>query len=127
MAGDVLERPLVRAWQRGLKDPLLTVDGGRLLEGDVEFRRRTSDWFGHAHQRDAHYHAVILHVVLEHDATAPGDATGQPVPTLVVATEDLTEPFDALGTSAPDQCHDAARERTPSQSAPFSTAWEIGG
>jgi hypothetical protein len=139
MASDLLERQLVRAWQRGLRGPLCTVDGlsvevvyrghcpggagpdvraaliaiggGRLVEGDVEFHRRTSDWYGHGHQGDGRYRAIILHIVLEHDAAPPSDAAGQPVPTVVVLAEELAESRAGAGIPGPAQCHDAARER----------------
>jgi hypothetical protein len=135
----ILERQLVRAWQRGINGTLVTVDGttvevvfrgrcpggagpdvrnalvvfggGQLLEGDVEFHRRTSDWFTHGHQGDARYRAVVLHVVLEHDADAPRDLTGHSVPTLVVATDELVEPTDHVSGLNPDECHRVARGR----------------
>jgi len=134
------ERRLVAAWQRGLSGPLQTTDGrmlhivyrghcpggagpdiraaliafddGILLEGDVEFHRRTSDWFNHSHHHDPHYQSVILHVVLQIDADPPLDRTGRPIPTLVVSLPDPTEPGDALSeTLLVEECHRRVRAR----------------
>src|SRR5947209_17903805 len=113
----VSERNLVRAWQRGLGGPLQTTDGreltvvyrgrcpggagpdvrgallafggGQLVEGDVEFHLRASDWVGHGHHGDPHYRSVVLHVVLDDDAAPPRDSGGQAVPTLVLALAEV--------------------------------------
>ncbi len=140
MPDELAERSLARAWQQGLPGPLRLTDGralsvvyrgrcpggggpdvrgallafanGQLLEGDVEFHQRTSDWVTHGHHRDDHYRGVILHVVLVDDAAGPVDSTGQPVPTLVVTPDVLArlqredETFDRA-----EVCHRAARER----------------
>lgn len=135
------ERLLVRAWQRGLRRPLettdgrqlsvifrgrclggagpdvrgaiLAFDGGHLVEGDVEFHLRTVDWRGHRHDRDPRYRAVVLHVVLEADGPAPPDARGDPLPTLVLRPDDLTDLVagDHPALSTPETCHRRARER----------------
>lgn len=139
MSDDSGERRLVRAWQRGLGNPLRTTDGrvvqvvyrgrcpggagpdvrgallafddGTLIEGDVEFHQRTSDWYAHGHHQDARYRGVVLHVVLVSDAPAPTDPACQPIPTLVV---DPPEPLPSDDVAlAPDACHRAARAREP--------------
>ncbi|HLG51174.1 MAG TPA: DUF2851 family protein [Chloroflexota bacterium] len=135
MPDDADERRLAWAWQRGLAGPLVTTDGrhlqivfrgrcpggagpdvrgallafddGTLLEGDVEFHRRSSDWFVHGHDRDPRYRGVILHVVLAADGPAPLDPTGQPIPTLVIPTSRL-EAADP-NTAAAARCHELAR------------------
>ena len=132
------ERRLVRSWQSGLAEPLRTTDGrvlhvvyrgrcpggagpdvrgaliafddGSLIEGDVEFHRRASDWYGHGHHQDAHYRGVVLHVVQVADVSPPIDPFGQSVPTLVVpqpATSAAESPDGA------DTCHRQAQARGP--------------
>ncbi|MCB0457530.1 MAG: DUF2851 family protein [Flavobacteriaceae bacterium] len=41
---------------------------GQLWVGNVEIHVKSSDWYVHQHEKDAHYDNVILHVVWEHDA-----------------------------------------------------------
>ncbi len=138
-SGDILERHLARTWLRGLVGPRYTVDGiplsivfrgrcpggagpdirgalvafgnGTLREGDVEFHRRTSDWFTHGHGRDNHYRSVILHVVLEHDLDSPLGADGQSVPTLVIAPTEIATLQTDSAVANPAECHRSARER----------------
>lgn len=135
------ERVLVRAWQRGLRRPLettdgrqlsvvfrgrclggagpdvrgaiLAFDGGHLVEGDVEFHLRSADWRGHRHDRDPRYRAVVLHVVLEPDGPPPPDARGDPLPTLVLRSDDLAGLAENghPTLSTPETCHRRARER----------------
>lgn len=40
---------------------------GQLWVGTVEIHLKSSDWYAHHHETDAHYNNVILHVVWEHD------------------------------------------------------------
>ena len=137
MPDESSERILAAAWQRGLTGLLRTTDGRRLhvvyrgrcpggagpdvraallafddgvlLEGDVEFHRRTSDWFSHSHHDDPHYRSVILHVVLQADADPPRDPNGRPVPTLVVSRSELNDAGESLSV---EDCHRRVRERS---------------
>jgi len=141
VAGELAERNLVRAWQRGLGDFLRLADGralsvvyrgrclggagpdvrsallafadGQLLEGDVEFHQRASDWFGHHHHDDSHYRSVVLHVVMIDDAPAPRGPDGQPLPTLVVAPAHLAELAAIEDTAGAGACHRLARQVAP--------------
>ena len=40
---------------------------GRLLRGDVELHRRSSDFRAHGHHRDPRYDGLVLHVVFDDD------------------------------------------------------------
>jgi len=54
----------------------LSIDGQHWV-GQVEMHVKSSDWEKHGHHHDPNYHAVILHVVWEHDKEifihSPGD------------------------------------------------------
>jgi hypothetical protein len=41
------------------------------LHGNIEIHIKASDWLKHAHQKDARYDKLILHVVYEHDVKIP--------------------------------------------------------
>lgn len=58
----------------------LVIDGV-LWIGSIEIHIKSSDWFLHAHERNAAYDGVILHVVWENDKPAMRK-DGTPVPTL---------------------------------------------
>ncbi len=124
----------MRAWQSGLAEPLRTTDGralhvvyrgrcpggagpdvrgaliafgdGALVEGDVEFHLRASDWHAHGHHQDAHYRGVVLHVVQAVDVEPPAGADGDPIPTLVVSPPDAIPIESPTGAEA---CHRQAR------------------
>lgn len=139
MAVEAGERRLVQAWQRGLtgllrtttgqvvqviyrgtcpggagpdvRGALLAFDDRVLVEGDVEFHLRASDWQSHGHHGDPRYRGVILHVVTTADVPPPLDATGQPLPTLIVS---LPEPAPGDDTTdGPTPCHRRARQQAP--------------
>jgi len=54
----------------------------QLWAGSVEIHLKSSDWFAHHHEKDAHYENVILHVVWEHDMEIYRQ-DGSMIPTLV--------------------------------------------
>lgn len=58
--------------------------GATLWAGQVELHVRSSDWYRHGHHEDPAYRNVILHVVYEDDKVVQ-DASGNPLPTLVLA------------------------------------------
>ena len=54
--------------------------GGTLWVGNVEIHDKSSDWYLHGHERDAHYNNVVLHVVgiADHEVqTQAGDFVPQ--------------------------------------------------
>ena len=67
-------------------DACLLIDGTRWY-GAVELHVRSAEWTAHGHHRDPRYNSVILHVVLEADATTGRlrRADGTPLPELVLA------------------------------------------
>ncbi|MDQ7040336.1 MAG: DUF2851 family protein [Rhodothermus sp.] len=64
----------------------LLIDGTRWY-GSIELHIRSSAWKAHGHHRDPRYNSVILHVVLEADATTGSlqRADGTRLPELVLA------------------------------------------
>ncbi len=74
-------------WQGGpgpdFRGAIIALGDGRLLHGDVEIHLRSADWQAHHHERDPLFDNVVLHVVLQHDPTAPTlRHNGRAVPTL---------------------------------------------
>ena len=55
--------------------------GGQYWAGNVEIHVRASDWYLHAHEGDANYMNVILHVVWDADIPVYG-VDQSPIPTL---------------------------------------------
>jgi hypothetical protein len=45
---------------------LVKIDG-LTLRGDIEFHRKSSDWYSHSHHIDRNYNGVVLHVVAKCD------------------------------------------------------------
>ena len=72
-------------WTHGLgpdfRDAMVLFAGRELRAGGIEIHLRTRGWIDHGHDRDPAYDAVILHLVLHHDAIEPRRADGQLVPT----------------------------------------------
>ncbi|HEY6952863.1 MAG TPA: DUF2851 family protein [Bacteroidota bacterium] len=71
--------------------------GGTTFFGDVEIHRSVAEWFSHAHQNDARYNRVILHVVLQagpkHFLTT--SLSGRTIPVLILG-EHLSEPIQSI-------------------------------
>jgi hypothetical protein len=65
--------------------------GKTLWAGNVEIHLRSSDWQKHSHHVNKEYDNIILHVVLENDATLTGK-TDLPIPTLALK-EKINEKF----------------------------------
>lgn len=61
-------------WNRGagpdFYDARIQVGNHHML-GSVELHLLSGAWFRHGHDQDAHYNAVVLHVVLDHDCDKP--------------------------------------------------------
>jgi hypothetical protein len=96
-----------------VRGALVAFADGQLIEGDVEFHLRTSDWRAHGHRVDGQYRSVILHVVAAHDAPAPTGPDGFPLPTLLISRESLASLDRADEAAGAAACHLAARERGP--------------
>ena len=63
---------------------ILATERGRLVRGDVEVHRASSDWRGHGHMGDPRYGRVVLHVVAQDDQGRPTQGIdGARVPVLV--------------------------------------------
>ena len=41
---------------------LVKIDG-LTMRGDIEFHKKSSDWYGHSHNSDRNYNGVVLHIV----------------------------------------------------------------
>lgn len=106
-----MEELMYYVWQQRLSPSLQTPDGQSLVvvhpglrnldagpdffnakieiegitwAGNVEMHRRASDWYRHHHDSDHAYDSVILHVVLENDATI-SLPNGSPMHTVVMS------------------------------------------
>lgn len=66
------------------KDAVIATEDHRLLCGDVEIHRRSSDWRLHGHHRDPRYDSVILHGVLWDDGVIALRHDGTEVPLVVL-------------------------------------------
>ncbi|HZU13118.1 MAG TPA: DUF2851 family protein [Chloroflexota bacterium] len=66
------------------QDAILASSDRSLIQGDVEFHVRSSDWYVHRHHEDSRYDNVILHVVWDVDTAETVTADGRLVPTLAV-------------------------------------------
>jgi len=65
------------------------VIGGRVLSGDIEIHRKSSDWVAHGHQKNPGYLNVILHVVRKHDVK---DFNISSIPNVIVFPTSLKIP-----------------------------------
>ena len=89
------------------KNAMISIDG-TLRTGAVEIHLRSSDWYGHGHDADSAYNAVVLHVVMFDDDRQCLTANGTVIPTLVLRgvvgspgdrnDSRATEIFAALGS-----------------------------
>jgi hypothetical protein len=88
---------------------------GRILSGDVELHRRSSDWDAHAHSANPAYQNVLLHVFWQADPVL-GDPPGAGVRRVALEHQlaaPLTElislfrssPAEILTGERPGQCH----------------------
>jgi Protein of unknown function (DUF2851) len=80
------------------QDAILSVEGKRLLTGDVEFHVEAADWYRHGHHLNPKYNRVILHVVWTNDAAETRREDGASVPVLAL---DRSEHLPALVTDTP--------------------------
>ncbi|MDQ1265808.1 MAG: hypothetical protein QG635_960 [Bacteroidota bacterium] len=48
-------------------DAAIMLDGN-VIVGDMEFHRKSSEWYQHSHFGDENYKSVILHIVFEHNS-----------------------------------------------------------
>ena len=85
-------------------DASLLVDG-RLVTGDVEIHRKSSDWFSHHHQDDPSYDAVALHVVWQDDTTPVREG----IPTLRLP-DCLQDGWERLLQEVDSACYPYARQ-----------------
>lgn len=77
------------------QDAVLSPRAGGLIQGDVEFHIRSSDWYAHGHHMDYRYREVVLHVVWEDDAAETRTADGRSVPVLTVGRA-VDQPLPSL-------------------------------
>ena len=80
--------------------------GGTLWVGNVEIHDRSSQWYQHGHDRDAHYDNVVLHVVGEADRdvqTSQGNFVPQLCLTVPASVRDNYEQL--LKTDAYPPCY----------------------
>ena len=78
----------------------------QLWVGNVEIHLRSSDWFRHQHETDAHYDNVILHVVGEADVEVT-TLSGRTLPQLIIEVPDFVrENYQTLmAEDAYPPCH----------------------
>lgn len=93
------------------RDAMLDI-AGRLVTGSVELHVDSRDWFAHGHHENPEYDSVVLHVVLNDNASQPAyGPSGNPIPTVVLEpflvrrieqllTELPVTHLGAIGTSA---------------------------
>ena len=57
---------------------------GRIMRGDIELHRKSSDFIRHGHLEDAAYNDVILHVVSEDDLAGDPSAPLRELPVFII-------------------------------------------
>ncbi len=78
------------------RDALITINGQRPLQGEVELHVNARDWRAHGHHQDTNYDRVILHVAMQSDGILASPlCSGRAVPVLAlsqnlsISTEEL--------------------------------------
>jgi len=78
------------------RDALISINGHRPLQGDVELHVNARDWQAHGHHRDSKYDRVILHVAMRSNGmTASPLCSGKAVPVLALS-QSLSASTDEL-------------------------------
>lgn len=70
---------------------------GRIMRGDIELHRKSSDFIRHGHLEDAAYNDVILHVVSEDDLAGDPSAPLRELPVFIMKNEE----FEAILANPP--------------------------
>jgi len=52
------------------RDAVIAMDKSGLVKGDIEIHIKSSDWYSHSHHCDPEYNNVVLHVVVQHNASS---------------------------------------------------------
>lgn len=79
--------------------------GEKLLTGDVEIHRYSSDWHRHGHDSDANYDSVILHAVWNADSPVQKDGMQT-----IVLSKYLQPDWEHLLWELEDACYPYARQ-----------------
>jgi hypothetical protein len=89
------------------QDAILSVEGRRLLTGDVEFHVNAGDWYRHGHHLNTKYNRVILHVVWTEDTSETRRHDGEKIAVLVLERNTHPLPRFATRPLVPHPCVDS--------------------